>query len=440
MDWLQILDVPRALSNVRRDIIGDWYRDPWGWPEYSYLADNHLDIVARRAEMSGIRRVAQIDVPKENFATRPAVVMEPIDRLLYQALVDRLSKKLIGGLGPGVFGWRLPRTDPEAGSYSPNETEWKLYRGELSGLATINDCGLKTDIVSCFASIPVDRVAEEVEHRGGSGRVTERLIDVLKSFDGIPGRRGLAQRSKASAALANMFLMRLDTVLESQRDRSAERQLFTFVMNQGGATRWMDDIWIFGRDEAALRSTQVDLQQAARDAELELNMGKTAAFEGDDLVEAALRLQHSAVDEALSEDSPNVRPLEELLDRLISDPQNADRSSIHFALERMRKYKVTSRRDELIRVAPRMPHGADHLARALRDFRWWQDLQEWYLDYETSAWGKLRWAVANLGAMFPSTMRVSNAIYNRFADLLLARPQPPLFALCAMRSAYRFSR
>ena len=79
--------------------------------------------------------------------------MDPVDRLLYQALVDRLSKKLIGSLDSWVFGWRLPRTSPNSGTYSPNDTEWQLYRGRLSGLVATNDVGLKTDVVSCFASV-----------------------------------------------------------------------------------------------------------------------------------------------------------------------------------------------------------------------------------------------------------------------------------------------
>jgi hypothetical protein len=42
-----------------------------------------------------------MDVAKENFSARPAFVVDVLDRLVYQALVDRLSVTLIGEIGLG---------------------------------------------------------------------------------------------------------------------------------------------------------------------------------------------------------------------------------------------------------------------------------------------------------------------------------------------------
>src|SRR5690348_16596178 len=108
-DWTESLDPHQAMTNIRFDITGDWYRDPWGWPEYDFLFSNHLDWMMRRARATGIRSTTKIDVPKENFGIRPAIVMEPLDRLLYQSLVDAVSTDLIGNLPGWVYGWRLPR-------------------------------------------------------------------------------------------------------------------------------------------------------------------------------------------------------------------------------------------------------------------------------------------------------------------------------------------
>jgi reverse transcriptase-like protein len=433
MDWLNALDFGQALSNVRKDLVGDWYKDPWNWPEYDALDSDDWRVLVRRARADGVRRVSKIDVPKENFAFRPAMVLEAVDRVLYQALADRQSKSLIGDLDPWVFGWRLPRTDPTSGRYSPNGTEWKLYRNSLSGIVVRNSVGLKTDLVSCFASISVERVIEDVERKAGRGEVTARLANMLTNFDGIQGRRGLPQRSKASATLANMYLQRIDRILRDHEESPFDGTLASFFQS-GGVTRWMDDIWVFGPGRGDLRSVQRDIQRAARDAGLEIHMGKTDVLEGDDLVDAALSIQHSAVDDALDGDTPDVAPLEELIDKIIEDPEQSDRSSIHFVLKRMRDHKLGSRRDKLIDVAGRMPHGADHLARVFRDFRWWQDLQEWYLEYERSPWS-IEWSVASLGSMFPSRGGVSSSIHDRMAELVIERPSLPLFALAAQRLA-----
>lgn len=441
LDWTEELSFPNALANVRRDIVGDWYLDPWNWPEYNYVRAHKWISVVRRANASGVCRMYPIDVPKENFGTRPAVVLEPLDRLLYQALVDRQSLRLIGDLEPWVFGWRLPRRskDPSKIGYSSNKLEWLQYRATIKDFAMINRGGLKTDIVSCFSSIPIESVIGDVESVATDRDVTDRLTDMLAAFSRTPGRQGLQQRSKASAALANMYLKRLDPVLANY-DESMSRSRksrYSLYLGRGGVARWMDDMWIFGRDDAELRAIQVELQSSARAASLELNMGKTSVKHDEELVAAVLKIQHSAVDDALDSDPPNYVPLEELLDLIIDDPENADRSSIHFALSRMRRHQGNAklRRDKLIDIAPRMPHGADHLARTFRDLGWWKGLRGWYLEYKSGPWGKFEWSVARLGAMFPTRGRATPRLRSFFAETIAANPSLPLLSLEAQRLA-----
>jgi Reverse transcriptase (RNA-dependent DNA polymerase) len=434
MDSTTDLDYMLALRNVRTDLIGDWYRDPWSWPEYDYVRRQSWASLSPRAAANGIRRVAIVDVPKENFGIRPAIVMDPLDRLLYQAVVDHVSQRITSDLGSWVFGWRLPRREPRAGRYSRNSTEWRYYREGLSRLAAGNSCGLRTDIVACFASIPVIRVAEDVERLAKPSPITDRLANLLVAFDGVPRRGGLPQRSKASSILANMYLRRIDRVLREHDERRSTDPV-GFFFGAGGTLRWMDDIWVFGEDEGSLRAVQLKIQDAARDARLELNLAKTSVKSGENLIAAARHIQHSAIDEALEHNPPEYRPLQELIDQLIDDPEHADRSLIHFATERMRGHRLKSRRRALIAVAERMPHGADHLARAFRDLGWWRGLQDWYLDYRSGPWAVLDWSVANFGAMFPSSGRVSGAIHECMAETLTSRPSIPLFALAAQRLA-----
>lgn len=436
MDWIEELGFSDALANVRKDIVGDWYQDPWNWPEYDHVRAEKWRSLVRRANTSGVCRIYPLDVPKENFGIRPAVVMEPLDRLLYQALVDKQAEQFIGDLDSWVFGWRLPRDSRQRTEYSANSLEWKQYRTSIKTFAQLNQGGLKTDIVSCFSSIPIVGVVDDVAHAATNVGVTDRLIDMLIAFDKTPGRQGLQQRSKASAALANMYLKRLDSVLR-RYDESLPRSTgrFRIFLGRGGVARWMDDIWVFGRDDAILRSIQWELQNAAREASLELNMGKTLVKHGDDLEAAVLKIQHSAIDDALFGKSPDYGPLEELLDLIIEDPENADRTSIHFALRRIREYKRGSRREKLVEAAPRMPHGADHLARAFRDLGWWRDLEDWYLDYKAGPWGTVQWSVARLGAMFPTRGRGTRQLRNFFAETIGAKPSLPLLSLAAQRLA-----
>ena len=123
IDWGSVLDFDAALVTLHYELQGDWYRDPWGWPELDCLVSDGRDLAIARLNGAGTRRVAKIDVPKENFGTRPAMVMDPVDRLIYQALIDRQSVKLIGRLSPFVFGWRLRAPDPAPGQWSHNDLQ-----------------------------------------------------------------------------------------------------------------------------------------------------------------------------------------------------------------------------------------------------------------------------------------------------------------------------
>lgn len=437
-DWARKIDWSQALVNVKNDIKGDWYRDPWNWPEYDYVFDGNIDIVLERAAGSGIKRPAKIDVPKYNFATRPAVVLEPLDRLAFQGLTDFVSPKIVGKLDDWVYGWRLPRKDAKPGQYSKNGDEWDRYFGHLQRLVSVSTIGLRTDIVSCFASIPVDRVCEDIQRAAGRNAVTNRLADMLRIYDQVPGRSGIPQRSFASCLVATMYLSRLDPILQAYSEsRSRGRLAFWAKLAGGGpfVTRWMDDIWAFGSDEGKLRALQFDLQNEAREIGLELHASKTEVLSGDDLAAAALRLEHSAVDEALREETPDTEPLESLIDKILEDPINADRSSLRFAMTRMRRNNVTSRLPALVEAAHRMPQGADHLARAFRDFKLWEDLQDWYIEYEASDWAKMTWSVSQLGTMFPTKGVSSHELKDRFLELLSARPPLPMLALTAQRLA-----
>lgn len=427
-DWLDALDFKRALSNCHTDMVGDWYRDPWGWPETDWVVSRHPEILVARLNGRGVQRVARLDVPKENFATRPAMVLDPIDRILYQALVDRASVDLIGSMSWWAFGWRLGRKKPERGSYAENGKEWDSYRTRLSWLAESYHFGLTTDIVSFFATIPVDRICEELDARIGRGAPTERLIDMLQGWARVQGRSGLPQRSMASAVLANFYLRPLDDVVQAVSFKSR-------LLGVQTATRWMDDIWVFGRDDGALRKSQIAIEAALRDLALNMGAAKTHVFEGDELIGATHEIEHSAVDQGLDAEEPDIGALESLVDRLMAGPETASRTSIRFAATRIRKHKLDQFVQRFVDAAPRMPHGADALSRVFRDSERWRDLEDWYIDYAGSPWATLSWSLGQLGTMFPSADPGLGRIEEHFLGQVAQVAPLQVLAVAAQRTA-----
>lgn len=441
MDWSKTIDVPNAITNIRTEFVGDWHLDPWGWPELDLIKKNP-SILWENLNAEGARRAGLIDVPKENWGSRPAVVLDILDRLTYQCLVDRLSVDLIGNLHSSVHGWRLAPGETKRGRYSHNNFQWRGYRSHLSQAGSFYEAALTTDIVSCFASMPIDVVRSQVEDKAAKSKVSARLFSILEGFDQIPERTGLPQRSLASAVLANMALEPLDDLLDHYAEDVPELGLL--IQHPKGAkprrrrswTRWMDDMWLFGDEAALLRSAQRELQEVARSIGLNINSGKTEVLEGSDVYDRAMQIEHSAVDSALGSKDKDAGPLEELVDRILEHPEVAGRTSVKFAITRMRDHGSAYKVQELVEAAPRMPHGADALALLFKGVFTQGSLQEWFMDYSSSDWASYEWSTAHFARMFPSRSKPGKALRQYAADRVDDPATTlPLLAVAAQRLA-----
>lgn len=434
VDWPNILDIQLAARNCSSDILGDWHRDPWTWPEIAWASTQGTALLVQRLNSKGSGRAALLDVAKENFVLRPALVLDPIDRLMYEALVDRLSVDLIGELAPWVYGWRLERGNPKPGRYASRSREWALYRSHLVALAETFSFGLLTDVVSCFASVPLEAVFEQIERLAGSNAVSVRLIDMLESWGRISGRSGLPQRANGSSVLANMYLRPIDDALYSY-GRQPKGSLAGWLGHDVAATRWMDDIWLFANDPAHLRQAQMHLQDVMQSLGLQISAAKTRVLEGDDLVAAAREVEHSAVDQHLAFDPPDPQPLEALVEQLIGSPETAPSTSVRFATHRIRDQELFAMAAQFVEVAGRMPHAATYLARLFRDAGTWRALPGWYVRHSKSSWGSVPWAVAQLGTMFPTHSKPISPVDDGFQDAISESKALPLFSVAAQRLA-----
>lgn len=431
LDWPSMLNLDKALYNCRNDILGDWYRDPWGWPEMDWAVEKRPEVITARLNSSGSRRAARIDVAKENFGIRPALILDPIDRVVYQSLVDMISDALIGSMPGWVHGWRLPPAYDSPGSYARNDHQWTRLIHKLTDAASSATFMLKTDIVSFFSSIPIPAFNDRLLEVGGHHPAAERLCGMLSSWNRIPDRSGLPQRSAASAVLANMYLTQVDQLISSYTNSPKSRKVST-------AFRWMDDLWLFGNDEGELRGVQVELQRELRALGLEMNLPKTALFTGKELRAEIERLDLTGLDYFLTLNPPDntaLQMLDRILEEVTARPEQASRTTIKFVTTRMRWRNIYTRVAPLIKTAPHMPQGADSLARLFRDSGVWHDLTDWYLDYALGPWGKIDWSVAQLGTMFALNGHMPIALEEFFVSLLGSNQSLALTALAAQRLA-----
>lgn len=151
---------------------------------------------------------------------------------------------------------------------------------------------------------------------------------------------------------------------------------------------------------------------------------------------AVFEIEHSAVDEGIAQEKIDEQPLDDLIDKLVAEPETAARTSIHFATRRMREAKLFRRVPDLIGVADRMPHGSDHLARLFRDSEHWRDLQQWYVDYARRWRARLPWSVGQFGTMFPSGATIEQHVVDSFGEALSIPGVPlPVLSVAAQRMA-----
>lgn len=434
-DWIGSLDLKQAVRNLDKDYPGDWHKDPWQWPEHAYLLKSVPELLTRWLHTPRTHPPSPIDVPKDNWGRRPAVVLHPIDKIGYQALVDFLSVKLIGTLSTNAYGWRLDRATPTKGKYALEKHEWNNYRTHLEVLSRHYDAALTTDIVSCFASINSDRMQETISEQAGKSNPSAALGMFLADFQRTQNRHGLPQRSRASSALANLFLMRMDDVLTKGSTRVPRRADYYLHKQQKSTwVRWMDDMWVFGKYAHDLRALQLELDDAATSQGLHLNSGKTRLLEGDHMREVVLELEHSAVDNP----PPFIRSnpgLEAMIDKILADTNTASRTEVRFALSRMSQQGVTYREDDLLEQADRMPHCADVFARYVAESRSPRERESWVKEKIRSKWaGPYQWPLSNYLGAIDSTHKATTWTKDWTSARIEDRnTQLPLLAACCQR-------
>jgi hypothetical protein len=309
--------------------------------------------------------------------------------------------------------------------------EWELYTGRLKNLSKTYNAALTTDISSFFSSIDPERLCDVVEDTGGSGAVVDRLTDMIMGWGRMKNRGGLPMRANAASVLASAYLRPVDDVLAQHgRPRGPRARHKRFR-----AARWVDDMWLFANDISALRSAQLDLQQAIESLGLTMNLGKTEVVEGDDMVAKARQLEHSAVEQALLKTPVDEEPLDALIDRIVAYPEVANHTTIRFATVRMRRHALYDRVDNLVEVASRMPHAAMALARLFRDSGAHEDLDDWFAQFSKSRWARMELAVGQFGMMFPTRTPPAPVVRDVFENAARTSPSLSLLAVAVQRLA-----
>jgi hypothetical protein len=220
---------------------------------------------------------------KKSGTFRPFARFEPIDLMLYQALVDKLAPTIEATLGSRehVMAYRQtlePADNPFAGgqsfldyagrvdamidAQSPQPRAFSPFGGTAS---QTHGYVLSTDLSGYFMHIDVDELERSLLAAGSTTDVVRDLADLLRHWQ-LSGIRGLPQGVRASSPLGNFYLAPLDALLT---EMSVDW------------VRWMDDITLSVERYADARRILDAVEKLLYHRGLTLNSEKTSIRRAD---------------------------------------------------------------------------------------------------------------------------------------------------------------
>ncbi|MFJ4102833.1 reverse transcriptase domain-containing protein [Amycolatopsis japonica] len=457
------LDAAAGLMLWQEETYGDWYRDPWDWPECWWLRKyqgtidfkDHYDPSTRRLRIPPIFHL--MDVPKSHLGIRPAVIQDPLSRFMYLTAAASVMPKIHAGLPDFVFGWRhRDDVDPSkllTAEADEGEKEWDMYLAHVRE-GESSSAGLRADLTSFFASINVTDLLIRLKEALGVSAAYSIIDHVVDEHNKSSRRSGLSQRSFASAALANFFLRRVDNLLsKSFESGQAER-----------VARWMDDIVAFG-DSENLYQLYIELQEVVRTLGLELNTSKGRLGTAQEAVQAIVLEQIADIKvkskvvqseytgrESKILDRGDLEVLYALEEFALKQGAAGTRPWLRAALSSLVNNKVFRYQEKWLENAKNIPHVADNLGRYLRSAArfeerdvgdgglkaifgrplTWVNLCEWLVSHLKSPWCSVDWVKAQLALSVPSR-HVSRSLLEIFREWFSVSNNAQLLAVAGQR-------
>jgi hypothetical protein len=209
-----------------------------------------------------VSAVVRVMGTKGSQTGRPFARLHSADRLLYQALVDRLSADIEARLSPRdiVFSHRVTLNgDADLFAGSPTYADFvHAVEAELSN-PWRSSHALTGDITSYFVYIDIGSLERRLLATCGDSDAVLDLGALLRNFE-LSGVRGLPQGIPASSPLGNLYLAGLDDLLIARDLRHV---------------RYMDDFWVFTNAYDAAREAQDLVERYLYDDRLALGGAKS---------------------------------------------------------------------------------------------------------------------------------------------------------------------
>jgi hypothetical protein len=173
-----------ALQRVTKDMRDDFWPDPLGFKDLLGSDDAAVSRLEPLLNHYEPHRGASYHIPKANFTIRDSIYISPIDRLVYQALIDRLIVHIDPLVSPGVFSHRLRSPTAKWIFYSGVE-QWKKFLDavKLELHERPNSWLVITDLSQYFETVRFRFLKRQLEEMLGE-KLTPDLQDCIDALMG----------------------------------------------------------------------------------------------------------------------------------------------------------------------------------------------------------------------------------------------------------------
>jgi len=267
------MDFEKSVNRIKTDVLTDFILAPHYSVVYTYSSGELIEctknLLRSGQYMPGLP--IKIDIPKASGLTRPGAILKPIDRIVYQALVDAISVHAEAQLDRScVFSHVLLTDDPEFKMFKLSNECWQDLREALNakGREENLEYAVRTDVSCCFERIYQHNLINLLRSSGCDSRVVNLLERLLLAFTENDSH-GILQGMFPSDFLGNFYLASIDDGLKVED--------VPFI-------RYVDDIYMFYHSELEAKKGLVRLCRMLRDEGLNLNESKTDIIPTSELI------------------------------------------------------------------------------------------------------------------------------------------------------------
>lgn len=270
------INLAKAINRLKRDMREDWFPDPLGYSDM--LTQEHIYKILTEEEYSP-SKAQHFEIPKRGFTSRSSIETTLIDRVVYQALVDKIAEELDDRVvRKNVYSFRY-NTNSRDGEYMffhPIE-QWKKFLHQVhNDLSDENPVLVVTDLTGFFESIVIDHLIGKLKHyveyyldstaqkSEFHGAIELLRIGLNKWSRSENIKIGIPQNRDASSFLANLYLSEVDDRMLTHGSSFG----FTYY-------RYMDDIRMVCSNRYVARRAIKLLTEELRPFGQHLNSKKT---------------------------------------------------------------------------------------------------------------------------------------------------------------------